>query len=258
MALFKNESDLFDYIECLKLNDFDFDIIQSSSKITVICNEFKRTYFPNDLKEKKGLHFIKKLKDYINANFSGYYFDKPIQYIKQNKKMSFNKWYSHEVYEIDLKAAYWYFAKKNGFINDEIFNEGLTVDKKIRLMALGSLAKTITTFKYKGFDLIETPLYDNSDATRGIFLKVAFDTGQVMNELMKNLNSEDVFFYWVDAIFFKGKKNKEKIEQAILKIGLDYKIVPIKKIMRKENKIIVIDKEGARPFNFVKKVKKYV
>lgn len=258
MGLFKNEPDLFDYIETLKQNDFEFKIVQSSSKITVICNEFKRTYFPNDLKQKKGLHFIKKLKDYVTQNFSGYYFDKPIQYIKQNKKMTFNKWYRNEVYEIDLKAAYWNFALKNGFISQEIYNEGLTVDKNIRLMALGSLAKTITTFDYKGFDLINEPLHDNSEQTRGIFLKVAYDTGNAMNELMKCLNSEDVFFYWVDAIFFKGKKNKEKIEQMILKMGLDYKIVPIKKIMRKENKILVVDKSGERPFNFVKKTKRYV
>ena len=258
MGLFKNEKDLFDYIECLKINDVEFNIEQSSSKITVISNEFKRTYFPNDFRNKSGLHFIKKLKDGIKKDFSGYSFDKKINYIRQNKKMALNKWYTKDIFEIDLKAAYWYFALKNGFIDKQMFEEGLTIDKKVRLMALGSLAKTITTFKYKGFDLIENPIVNDSPETKGIFFKVAYDTGIVMNNLMKNLKDEDVFFYWVDAIFFKGIKNKEKIEQSILSMGLDYKIVPIKKIKRIDNKIIVIDKDGERPFNFIKTTKKYV
>lgn len=135
--LLKTQSDLYEYVENLQLNGRRFKIIQSSSKVQVIKGDLKCTYFPNEFKSKKGMYFIKKVKEYVIKNNINFNFDLKVDYNKMNKKTALNKWYKSDVYEIDLKAAYWYFFKQNGFCNDDLFNEGLTVDKKVRLMEIG-------------------------------------------------------------------------------------------------------------------------
>ena len=80
-----------------------------------------------------------------------------------------------------------------------------------------------------------------------------------MRNILKLLKTEDTYFYWVDAVFFKGEDNKRKIEEYIKSIGLDYKIVKIKRIKRVENCVTVEDLNSKRRvFNFVKRSKRII
>ena len=256
--ILKTDKDLKEYVENLKINNISFNLVQSSSRITVIRGDFKATYYPNKLGKKNGLYFIKKVKDYILKNNIEYNFNLKINYNKLNKKLILNKWYSKDLYEIDLKGAYWEFFYKNGFCSRELYLEGLKVDKKTRLMSLGALAKQTTTFEYENGE-VKSINTDKSEATNGLFFKVAYDTGVVMSNLMKLLKTDDLYFFWVDAIFFKGKKNKELIEKELKKLDLKYKIVPIKKLIRHENTVIVEDFDyKQRVFNFIKTTKRII
>jgi len=245
----KNE---FDFIlNNLKHNECDFDIIYSSSKIQIVESGYKYIYYPNKLKNIKGLNFIKTVKDHIEKNNISYPFDKTIRYNKLNLSFKKSVYYKKDVYEIDLKSAYWRFAWQNDFISYEIYKQGLNIDKKIRLMSLGALAKQQTMFTYENGILKGKPLTIKSENTEGIFFKVAYDTDQIMKQLINVIDPKNFFFYWVDAVFFSGKDNLVKVEQKLNELDLNYKIVPIKKLIRKANLIQVEDFDfKVRDFNF--------
>lgn len=239
-------------IENLKLNNINFKIAYSSSKITLTEGRFTYHFYPNKLKKLKGLHFIKKLKQYILKNDIKYNFDLKIGYTGKSPNLKDSVNYKKDIYEIDLKSAYWTFAKKNGFISNEIYMEGLTVDKKIRLMSLGALAKNTTVFNYENGEVTNIEKITSKE-TEGIFFKVAFDTDHVMKQLIKALPEKDFMFYWVDAVFFRGKKNVDKIKNILKSQNIDFKVVEIKKVIKKKNLIEVEDFNfKKRDFNFLK------
>lgn len=250
--LVKSKEDFIYLIDDLKLNNEDFTVLYSSAKTVIINGRLKYSYYPNAIKKTKGLYFIKKLATYIQKNNIRYSFNLKINYNKLNSFLGKNYIYKKELYEVDLKAAYWHFAKKNGFINDELFKEGLRVDKKIRLMSLGGLAKNTNVFNYKEGELKSTEKI-NSHETEGIFFKVAYDTDLIMRKLLNILDKKDFCFYWVDAIFFRGRDNLEKIKAILENEDLPFKVVEIKKMQRKETKIIVEDfNYKVRNFEFKK------
>lgn len=251
--LIYTQKDFNELIENLKINEENFNIFYSSSKLIIENDGIKYTFYPNKLGSKKGLHFIKKLKKYIIDNKITYDFKNRIKYNSQNSLIKNSINYSKDLYEVDLKAAYWHLAYRNKFINYDLFKEGLRVDKRIRLMALGSLAKNTTVFNYKDGELIGTQKI-TSELTEGIFFKVAFDTDIIMRELIRTINKNDFMFYWVDAIFFRGKNNLKLIEKKLKSIDIFYKVVNIKKLIKKQNKFEVEDFDfKKREFNFIKK-----
>lgn len=247
------QKDFNDLIENLKINNEDFDIHYSSSKLIILNDNFKYTFYPNKLGSKKGLHFIKKVKKYITDNNITYSFKHRIKYNVENSLIKNSTKYKKELYEVDLRAAYWHLAYKNKFINEPLYKEGLKIDKRIRLMALGSLAKNIIIFSYKKGELIKKELL-KSELTEGIFFKVAFDTDVIMRDLIRTVNKTDFMFYWVDAIFFRGKKNLELIENKLSELNMFYKVVNIKSLIKKNNKYQVEDFDfKKRDFNFIKR-----
>lgn len=239
-------------ISDLKINNENFSIYYSSAKVTVENGFLKYSHYLNKLNKSKGLYFIKKLKTYIVENQIKYSFNYKIGYNKLNTFLKKNFIYKKDLYEVDLKAAYWYFAKKNEFISEDIFKEGLKIDKRIRLMALGALAKSTNVFDYIDGELIKTYEIKN-ELTEGIFFKVAYDTDLIMRKLIHSIPKNDFCFYWVDAIFFRGKKNLEIIKKVLKEEQLNYKIVEIKKMQRKDSKFTVEDFDyKRRDFNFIK------
>ena len=66
--IIKTKESFDNLIEGLKINEENFKIQYSSSKLVVINENLKYTYYPNKLNNIKGLHFIKKVKDYILKN----------------------------------------------------------------------------------------------------------------------------------------------------------------------------------------------
>lgn len=251
--ILKDKTDFDFLLNDLKHNECDFSIIYSSSKIQIIENDYKYIYYPNKLKNIKGLNFIKTVKDYIEQNKIYYPFDKTIRYNKLNLNFKKSVYYKKDIFEVDLKSAYWRFAWQNDFISYEIYKQGLNIDKKIRLMSLGALAKQQTVFNYENGILKGKPLTVKSEGTEGIFFKVAYDTDQIMKQLINVIKPQNFFFYWVDAVFFSGKDNLKAVEAKLNELDLNYKIVPIKKLIRKQNLIQVEDFDfKIRDFNFTK------
>ncbi len=247
-----NKEDFDDTIFCLKENNETFSVLFSSSKLVILFKSFKYTFYPNKLASVKGLHFIKTLKDYIKNNDIKYNFNLKIPYMAFNMNLKNSVNYKKDLYEIDLKGAYWQMFNRHFNISKELYNEGLKVDKKIRLMALGSLAKRVNRFNYSGNNLVSNENIKSIE-TEGIFFKCAYETDLIMRNLINSIAKENYIFYWVDAIFFRGEKNVKVITDILRSQSLDFKIVPIKRIIKKANLIEVEDFDfKKRDFNFKK------
>lgn len=250
--LIREKDDFDELINGFKIHKLDFKFIFSSGKLTVLCDNLKFTYYPNKLGTVKGLYFVKKLKDYILNNEFNYNFNLKIKYMTFNLKLNESVYYTKDIYEIDLKGAYWYMFGKYFNIDKDIFEEGLKLDKRIRLMALGALAKNQMEFDYKEGELKST-LKIKSELTEGIFYKCAYETDLVMRNLINIIQKEFFMFYWVDAIFFRGKKNIDIISKELEKQNIKFKIVPIRNLIRTKEKITVEDFDfKRRDFNFKK------
>ena len=246
--------DDFDFVlENLIYNEIDFDILYSSSKIQILENGYKYIYYPNKIKNMKDLSFIKVVKEHILNNNITCKFDKKIQYNRLNLSFKKSIYYKKDLFEVDLKSAYWRFAWQNDFISYEIYKQGLSVDKKIRLMSLGALAKQSTLFEYKE-GVLKSNTVIKSENTEGVFFKVAYDTDQIMRDLIRCILPKDFLFYWVDAVFLRGVDNLKLVESRLNELDLNYKVVNIKKIIRKDNLIKVEDFDfKVRDFNFQKR-----
>jgi hypothetical protein len=59
-------------------------------------------------------------------------------------------------------------------------------------------------------------------------------------------------FYWVDAIFFQGKKTKTEIENYLKSQNIEFKVKKINKIFKNKLGIAVFDDKGVRNFNLNK------
>ena len=109
------------------------------------------------------LGFIKKVKNYVMNNHiyinftTNFYSPTDIRYINVKKRPSGTV--IDDVIEIDIDEAYWKTAFILGVINEEIYKQGSKQNKDIskstRLIALGSLAKKIDEYIYKGNKMIK-------------------------------------------------------------------------------------------------------
>ena len=202
------------------------------------------------------LYFIAKVKRHIMA-LDNYPVVKQenLQYIKNY--ITGNKRHSKEIYEIDLSAAYWTLTYRDGWLSTEIYNEGLKLSKKIRLVALGALAKRTTTMDFNGYTFENFKLQPLSPAAT-VFFNATKRVSQLMNEA-RNICGTDTFFIWSDAIFFKGNDNLIKLKQFFKDNKINIKYFKIDSINYR-NHIATVksedyakrndDKKALRPFNF--------
>lgn len=218
-----------------------FVLISTMATRTIIINEGtpdeKKYYWveKGNLKQAE-LGFIRSVKNHCeqldnikNVNRSS------IQYIDNHNLK--NATLTKDLYEIDLNGAYWNFAYKDGYLNQEVYLKGLKVSKMARLISLGALAKKP---HFKVFDGEEyTVCYHGADLkTAPVFFNSSLRTCNVMNAL-KFISGNDYLFYWVDAIFFRGEETKLKIEKYLKSHSNEYKIIPIDKIIKNQYEIKV-------------------
>jgi len=235
--------------------------IQFTSAKKVVTYSFKRQKYEakgylNSSIRKRDLHLIIKVKKHVETNqieYNGYI--PKIKYITNYVPDKIIN--SKNYFEIDLNAAYWYFAHKNGFISEEIFKDGLNLKKftkKARLMALGSLATVHNTLEFNGKNYGE--LTTEINPTSPLFFKCAYDTSLLIQKIQK-LIGEDFLFFWVDAIFFKNEKNIKKIINFVELNGLKAKIKPIYKVIKNSETLEIYEALDKKPkiYNFEKKKK---
>ncbi len=147
--------------------------------------------------------------------------------------------------EIDIDSAYWDTAYKLSppIISERLWRKGNRKPKKIRLMALGVLAKFTTIYEFDGKTLEKTGEEINRK-TEYFWNLVCKNVSDVMTTLSAGVDSDYYYFYWVDAIFV-SKKAESQVCEMLSAMGYKYKIKNIKKISFSKHEIMV-DK---RPFS---------
>lgn len=161
-------------------------------------------------------------------------------------------------FEIDLTGAYWEFAKKNNYLNDKIHERGLTVRKKVRLIALGNLAKRTALIEFNGDKYLPIEFL-NSKKTENVFFHVSAETDLLMRKLIV-LSNNDFLFYWCDAIFLKTEEAAKRIIEYLEEENVKHKMIKIDKLIKTKTQITTFDEahikesnpDGKRVFNFKK------
>lgn len=191
-------------------------------------------YFMRGLQSAE-LHFLAKVKKHFRRleNESRPVYIRPYGtccYYNQNDSNLKPGEYS-DVCEIDVSSAYWHQAKKLGYLTEELFREGndkSKIRKKVRLMALGSLAKRTTV---KSFE----PPYDDFDIeiieedTAVFWDNITYTFGLEMQECFSFFNGL-VLGYWVDAIFVKNAA-AIPVKQWFQGRGYGVTVEPLKKVV---------------------------
>lgn len=178
-------------------------------------------------------NFIRSVKDYILKNnipdrfvFTDYR-DKKINYIDVKDFKSGNV--INNSTEIDMTKAYWVTAYQMGVISKKIYEIGLTVDKIVRLAALGGLAKRIEQWVFDGQTMKKLPDI-RSYETENIWFAICKRVADIMGQAAK-IAGKDFIFYWVDGIYVNNNSDVvEKIQKYFTECGYESKINSINQI----------------------------
>jgi len=236
----------------LKANGEAFKLVSTLLTKTIITETdiFYSVSSDSNLKLNE-LALIKSVKDYvIKNNIKAIAQRKNIRYI--DKAILKNATFKNDLYEIDLKSAYWNYAYKFKFISKDIYERGNDtnkISKKARLIALGNLAKRSYEMEFNGSEFGKSEIIE-SDNTQDIFFKVSQKTDSVMTRL-KLIAAKDYLFYWVDAVFVKSERAKNEIENYLKQNRIEFKTVKIDKILKTNGYIKVWDKAHKKPRPFM-------
>jgi len=231
-----------EFIDNLVRKGVKFNIVKTSSKFRIITDKQDYTYQANysDLKTSE-MYFFKylekniipvKLEDAetIKARINYIYYNRSIMHEvrHENKVLVFNN-----CYEIDLNSAYWESAKRLGIINEEVYQRGLSISKKVRLMALGNLAKRPINMFFDG------KKYHSERAPIPPMAKYFFACADYTDNVISSIFDKNIdfcLFYWVDALFVRSEI-KEAICATLDEIEFPYKVKRIDKITFTKNYI---------------------
>ena len=190
----------------------------------------KTTYSPSELQ------FIRAVKNYIVKQdihllpqFEKQYFAEDVHYIKV-AHVPIGEVFTN-VYEVDIDEAYWKTAHLLGVINDKIYQRGQkgNISKQARLTALGTLAKKVYLYQFKG-NKLEKVNTETDPLLQNIWFTICKRVSDVMNECIRAMG-KDFIFYWVDGIYMKGGiKSVGKCEEIFTNYGYNVKFKKIKQI----------------------------
>jgi hypothetical protein len=185
----------------------------------------------------KEIGFIKTVKDYILRNNlhkkikKNYQKSSDILFFDFDKSIKENEYFK-DSYSVDIKSAYWKSALNMGFIDDSLYQKGLTVDKRVRLACLGTFAKKIYQFEFDGQEeklkKIIKPKYPH------VFMNQANLIYWCMDDCKKEIGSDFIFF-WTDGIYVKTKEAAKKCEEVMKKYNFEAETNKLIKINRKYN-----------------------
>lgn len=132
-----------------------------------------------------------------------------------------------DVIEIDVNGAYWEIAHRLGYTDRETYKAGKKVEKRDRLVALGSLATVKRIYEFDG-ENSRSLGEEKNDVTRSYFFHVARELDLIMKKVF-HLYEQRVLFYWVDA-FFVESKAQGFVRSELYKNRLNCKIKHIDRI----------------------------
>ena len=155
----------------------------------------KTSYSPPELQ------FIRSVKRYIVKNdihlqpqFEKQYFAEDVHYIKVAKVPIGKKF--DNVYEVDIDEAYWKTAHLLKIIDDDVYKRGQkgNISKQARLTALGTLAKKVYLYKFKG-DKLDKVNTESDPLLQNLWFTICKRVSDVMNQCIKKIG-KDFIFYW--------------------------------------------------------------
>ena len=196
-----------------------FTLIKSGTTYELISTLWNEKAFRGGFKTDD-LKFINSVRQYVDKEDVALKFvdtdykGSNIKYIRVNNFKEGDK--VEDLLYIDVNAAYWHTAHILGVVSDSIFKRGLTVDKVVRLAALGSLAKTKSVWKFDGKDFKKTETIRKGE-TENIWFAICKRVSDVMHKVSKEIG-KDFVFYWVDGIYIK---NSEESFQKVLRILIE-------------------------------------
>jgi hypothetical protein len=207
------------------------------------------------------LHFIKSVKNYVLKNAIGAklagvdYNTKDINYIEVKDFAAGEV--IKDVVEIDIDHAYWETAYHLGVIDKSIYKKGLKVSKKVRLAALGTLARRTETWVYSNKRMNKLPDI-RSRTTENIWFAICKRVSDVMG-LALNAVKEDFVFYWVDGMYIRNNINAvAKVMGVFNEWGYEVKSKLIHEIVFTDFgfKVFGVKKDDEREFTYPVKNRK--
>lgn len=168
--------------------------------------------------EKKGLHV-----PIIRSSDIDYYaFAQELYQVKDKKDIP-------DVWELDINMAYYNAAYALGYISKEFYEKCKTLDKKVRLRLIGSIAILKTKFIYRHGRLDDVQTVSNP-LLRSAWFHICRYVADAMRDMAKILG-KDFMFFWVDGIVFRGKEHLDVVHDfAFCKYGFDFKLLPMEKL----------------------------
>lgn len=247
-------------------NEIKYDFELSGSTSTIYSPIGDRRCLQAKIPPKQ-LGFINRIKNHIkrvlkeNKNFwegknvvNGKRFI--IKYKEDGKTdIAYSRWAKNlevgkefnDIYEVDIRSAYWTVANSWGLLSPELFLEGKRRKKKLRLIGLGSLATKKYKLKYipsKKKQILKKIVVNTK--TKKVWDNICGVVGNSILNVMRSLPSHDFIFFWVDGIYFKGEKNIEKVLGLFKKHGFNCKVKKIYKIK------VEVDKEFNTNANIIR------
>jgi hypothetical protein len=209
----------------------------------------KESQFPS-----KELNFIKQVKKHVIKNqiykkipnrFKKVGSKNKIKYFHYNRKYHAGS-IVNNVFEVDLRSAYWETCYKMGIITEEIYLKGKSVSKKSRLAAVGSLAKKEDVYEFDGENEIKLPDEMDPEKRPELLTEFLWDTichkvGKLMSKVARECKSDFIFF-WVDAMFVH-KNSLEKVKQIFREAGYEFSVERCKYIQF-NNKDLIVEGKG--------------
>ena len=235
---------------------FTIYITTFTCKIECVYGTFR--FSANGVIKKSELYFITKVKRHVIKLPTYPHIDQS-KIEHQRSFMRNNRRYTKDLYELDLSAAYWSITYKDGYIDKELYEKGLTLSKKVRLVALGALAKKLIIEDFDGEKYVnrrQEPLHESAH----VFFNAQYKTSLLMKEA-RAIAGKDTMFIWSDAIFFRGLDNLKKLVDFFEKKEIKFKYFKIDSINYRDYVATVTSteygeankgKKEVRPFNFSK------
>lgn len=267
MYLTEDKKEFDGFRRYLRRNRFTYEITKSGSTCVLRSRRGDIKYIPNKLPVCH-LHFINEVRNTVLQNAYAKRFHDytgQVDYFKYGDGLKRALKGTGVAYEADLSAAYWHVAKRLGFIDAQLYRRGLRFkNKKIRLIALGSMAKKKDIFCFKHGWKTERH-FKTMSSRRGkqVWYLLCKQVEKVLTGAVAAMPQKDFVFYWVDGIVFFGAENMQRIAKVFEREGFSYKARRLYKVRKErsegfnvlmlyDTKRDYLDRKG-RPFPLLKK-----
>lgn len=240
--------------------DEEYTIKVINGSYELISSVFKHKTKNHTNYTSKELNFIQSVKRYVIKNEiylrdefqENQLFAEDVHFVRVSR-VPVNKVFDN-VCEVDIDQAYWETAHHLQIISDELYTKGRkgNISKQARLTALGSFAKKVYKYNFKG-KKVQSVEVERDALLENLWFTICKRVSDVMHKVIDALG-DDFIFYWVDGIYFENTQdNISKVMQIFLDSGYNSKFKKINQIAFHETGFTVNDYgEIKRKFNYPK------